>query len=313
MKHVTMSTELRILEAASKKKSGAQRVAIYARISTAKQHTIDEQIAQARQRCTERGWVVKYILKDEALSGGDATRPAFQRLLDLAEQGLIDVVVIWKIDRLARSLAHAAAVEEILREQGVAVHSCTEPIDTTTPVGRFVFGNLANAAQLELDLIKERIRMGMYRCAREGRWTRPSVPLGYRKTKNHHLRIHPQEADLVRHIFRTYLQAGSDAETAHHLNQTGQLHRGQRWTASAVAMVLTNPLYTGTLTASGFTQNLPRLRVIDEELEAAVKRARQQKLRDGKRSSPSLREAAIESVFTQYLEGLQTLTEAGGC
>ncbi|MEA3203583.1 MAG: site-specific recombinase, partial [Thermoplasmata archaeon] len=208
MKALAVPAELRVLEAVPAKKSTApQRVAIYARISTAKQNTIEEQVAQARQRCQERGWSVRYILKDEALSGRDASRPAFQRLLDLAESGSIDVVVIWKIDRLARSLAHAAAVEEILREHNVAIHSCTEPIDTTTAVGRFVFGNLANAAQLELDLIKDRIRMGMYRCAREGRWTRPSVPLGYRKTKNHHLRIHKEEADLVRSIFTTYLQA----------------------------------------------------------------------------------------------------------
>ncbi|MCA1812039.1 MAG: recombinase family protein, partial [Halobacteriales archaeon] len=162
MKAIVAPPELRVLEAATAKKAGPQRVAIYARQSTPKQHSIDEQVLLCRQRAQERGWRVTHILKDDGLSGRDATRPAFQRLLDLAEQGLIDVVVAWKIDRLARSLAHAAAVEEILREHNVGIHSCTEPIDTTTPVGRFVFGNLANAAQLELDLIKERIRMGMY-------------------------------------------------------------------------------------------------------------------------------------------------------
>jgi hypothetical protein len=75
-------------------------------------------------------------------------------------------------------------------------------------------------------------------------------------------------------------------------------------------MVLTNALYAGTLSASGFTQNLPNLRIVEAGLERAVKQARQQKLRDGQRTSQSLREAAIESVFTQYVEGLEALIDS---
>jgi site-specific DNA recombinase len=208
--------------------TGVLRAAVYARTSSPKQTTIPAQVRIARARAQERGWRVKYVLQDEALRGDDLTRPGFQRLIDLAERRAIDVVVVWKIDRLARSLSHAVAVEELFQQYMVAIHSCTEPIDTTTPVGRFIFGNLANAAQLEKDIIRERTRMGVFQRASDGKWIQPNIPLGYKKVKGRRLAIDAADAEIVREVFRAYKDHRSFAETAHALNAAGLTFEGSR-------------------------------------------------------------------------------------
>lgn len=290
------------IEQAEEPRPGMLRAAIYARTSTAKQQTIDAQVALCRQRCRERGWKVKYILQDEGLSGVDSERPGFQRLMDLAEDQAIDVVVVWKIDRLARSLAHAAALEDVFRQAGAAIHSCTEPIDTTTSSGRFVFGTLANAAQLEREIIKERTRMGMEYRALQGSWLNNNIPYGYRRTKNNHLRIHGPEAQIVREIFETYLVAKSYAETAGLLNTCGVTYRGTPWTVKRIRTVVENEIYRGKLTVGRVARPVERLRVVSDDLAQRVKEQRQKDERHGERASELVREASIANVFNQYFQ-----------
>jgi len=144
--------------------------AIYARTSSANQrfgYSIDEQISRCWDRCEMMDWDIRYIFADEAESGRDTDRPEFQKLLDTAERGLIDVVVFWKLDRFCRSLTDLVQTEEELDQWDVALQSVTEYIDTTTPVGRFNFRNLASAAELETDLTSQRVKMGMYGMAKK--------------------------------------------------------------------------------------------------------------------------------------------------
>ncbi len=279
--------------------------AVYGRVSGPRQKTIPAQLDTCRELCKSRGWQVRYQLADQALKGDDPSRPGFQRLMDLAEARAISTVVVWKIDRLARSLAHAVAIEELLRGYGVCIVSCTEPIDTTTPIGRFLFGTLANAAQLEKDIIKERIALGMFRQAREGRWTRSSIPIGYRLTKGHFLRVEPGEAVTIVRVYDAFDAAGSLNETAHALNVAGVVHPRGEWTVERVRLVLENPLYCGRVEQSGASVDLPKLAIVTPERWQAARDRLSQAPRRGRPASKSAREKSIDRVFSQYLESLQ--------
>lgn len=276
------------------------RAALYARHSSPRQHSSDVQIQECRRRCDERGWRVKYILKDEARSGNDGEREGFWKLVELAEAGRIDVVVVWKIDRLVRNLAHAGVLEEQLRQHGVCIHSVTEPIDTTTPMGRFIFGNLVNAAALEREMIRERSRLGFEKSVRAGRWPRKDPPYGYRKTKNKHLRIFEAEAAQVRRVFEAYVRMGSFAEASGALNREGSTFRGSPWTVRRVRRILEHPIYAGSYTHSGITVDCPQLQVVDDETWNRAIAVRGNKPRNGKWASEDVRQAAINRIFAEY-------------
>lgn len=285
--------------------ASAWRAALYGRHSGPRQHSTETQIAECRKRCEERGWRARYILKDEAKSGNDGERAGFWRLLELAEAGLIDVVVVWKIDRFARNLGHAGTLEEELRSHGVCIHSVTEPIDTTTPMGRFIFGNLINAAALEREMIKERTKLGFEKSVRAGRWPRRDPPFGYRKTKGRHLRLDPDEANAVRAVFEAYLAQGSYSEAAHALNQQGCTFRGEGWTVRRVRRVLEHTIYDGHYTHSGLKVEAPRLRVLDPGTWKAAADLRNRKARNGRSASESVRDAAVDRIFAEYRRHLR--------
>lgn len=288
------------------------RAAIYARVSSPKQKTIPAQVQLCRARADERGWKVAYILQDQALQGDDLERPAFQRLMDLADRHAIDVVVCWKIDRLARSLAHMVGLEDLLNQRGVAIHSCTEPIDSTTPVGRFLLGNLANAAQLEKAIIKERVRMGVHSQALLGRWTQPQVPLGYRRTKGKYLRIVESEAEVVRRVFAEYVRHESYAETALALRNAALTNRGKEWTSERVRQTLENELYMGRFESGSVVKEMPEIAIVTPTAFAEVQTLRGLARRRGKPASADAREAMLDAVFDQYVESLRELPDPAG-
>jgi site-specific DNA recombinase len=293
--------KLEVVRASAEPQSGA---ALYGRVSSLKQKTVPGQLQACEELCQARQWNVRYRLADQALKGDNPDRPGFQKLMDLAEDHAISTVVVWKIDRLARSLAHAVAIEELLRKNGVSIVSCTEPIDTTTPIGRFLFGTLANAAQLEKDIIKERIALGMYRQAKEGRWTRSSVPLGYRLTKGHFLRCEPREAQVIVQVYDAFEERRSLNEAAHALAENGVAHPRGPWTPERVRLVLENPLYCGRVVQSGLTVTMPSLALVSPERWESARRLLSQGDRRGKPATQSAREASIERVFAQYVAGL---------
>ncbi|MES2154446.1 MAG: recombinase family protein [bacterium] len=296
--------ELPRLEVVRTKQTDQTGAALYGRVSGPKQKTIPGQLDVCRALCEARNWKVRYQLADQALKGDDPTRPGFQRLMDLAEERAIATVVVWKIDRLARSLAHAVAIEELLRKNGVAIVSCTEPIDTTTPIGRFLFGTLANAAQLEKDINRERIELGMYRQARDGRWTRSSVPLGFRLTKGHFLRVEPKEAVMIVQVYDFFDTKGSLNETAHGLNQSGAYHPRGEWTAERVRLVFENPLYCGRVVQSGVTVEKAKLAIVPPARWEQTRQRLASAPRRGRPASRSAREESIDRVFDQYFASL---------
>lgn len=294
-----------VAEARNRSKPAA---AIYARHSSSKQKSIPAQVEKCRARCADRGWNIKYVLKDEGRSAVRDKRDAFDHLLDLIRDQSFDVLVVWKIDRIVRNLAQAAVLREFADEHGIALHSVIEPIDTTTSLGRFIFGIIASVAQLEIDINKERVTMGIEHRASEGRWARPHVPFGYRRTKGNYLRVIRDEAKSIERCFVCYLEERSYSRTAMALNSEGCPWKGgEPWTENRVRQTLENPAYDGRVKIGGVESARPQMRIVSRELFQKVRMARRARGQSGRPLARSEKEQAIDNVFSQYLATLDEL------
>lgn len=283
--------------------------AIYARTSSSSQrfgYSIDEQVRRCWERCEQAGWVVGYTFMDEAESGRNMDRPKFQALLDTAEKSWIDVVVFWKLDRFCRSLVDLVKTEERLNEWGVALQSVTEYIDTTTPVGRFNFRNLASAAELETDLTSQRAKMGMYGLAQDHKWPNDLPPIGYNKTADDTLRVNEDEKELVEHIFRLYLREKSMPQVAYLLNEKEfRTKKGKKWCRQSVKKVLSNELYVGTYRIAKFEDHVEDYRILNDELFEAVTETRFRFQRAKGRMDESRKQSKAQRICSQYKDSLK--------
>lgn len=283
--------------------------AIYARTSSGSQkwgYSLDGQVRRCWDRCQQMGWHVTHVFCDEAISGKDPDRPMFQQLLSRAEAGAYDVIVVWKLDRFSRSLLHAVRLEEEIREWGIALHSITEQIDTTTPAGRFNFRSISSAAEFERDLSKKRSEMGMHELALENKWPNDHPPLGYRKCPDGSLEIVDEEADTVREIFERYLELRSMPELAEELNNTGISTKEEKdWTARGVGDILRNELYIGHYSVADVEEYVPEYQLLEEDLFQEVTKVRSRFQRDNstaERSNmpESRKEQRVRSVLDQF-------------
>ena len=206
-----------IMPAATKK----LRCAVYTRKSTDEGldkefNTLDAQ----REACEAyvasqraEGWtLVRDRYDDGGFSGGTLERPALKRLLADIEQGLVDVIVVYKIDRLSRSLMDFAKLVETMETHGVTFVSVTQSFNTTTSMGRLTLNILLSFAQFEREVIGERIRDKVAASKARGMWMGGKVPLGYDVT-NRKLVINETEAPRVRRVFELFVETGSGVET----------------------------------------------------------------------------------------------------
>ena len=287
--------------------------AIYARTSSPNQksnYSIEGQVNQCWSYCQQRGWAVRYVFVDECQSGGTVERPKFQLMLEKAKKHEIDVIVFWKLDRFCRSLVDLVNIERMLRSWGVGLCSVTEFIDTTTPVGRFNFRNIASVAELERELIGERAKLGLHALARELKWPNPHPPLGYDKSSDGRLVINAEEAELVHRIFNMYLQERSMAQVAYQLNMEGiKTKRGGDWTARAVRDILTNKLYIGEYNVAGISQHVEEYAIIDKEVFNKAQRVRLRFKRGvGKKPKMPLdrKAAKIEKILRRFRKAFES-------
>src|SRR5205823_8495904 len=193
------------------------RCAIYTRVST--EHGLDQEFnsldAQYDAACAyiksqaHAGWaMLRAKYDDGGYSGGSTDRPDLQRLLDDIRTRKIDVIVVYKVDRLTRSLADFAKLVELFDAYGVSFVSVTQHFNTTTSMGRLTLNVLLSFAQFEREVTGERIRDKIAASKKKGIWMGGIVPFGYR-VRDRKLIIVPTEADRVRHIFRRYCVVGS--------------------------------------------------------------------------------------------------------
>lgn len=280
------------------------KAAIYARTSANKpgfHYSIDEQITRCWNRCEQQDWEVIFVFTDEAESGTNTDRPAFQDMIEKAELGYFDIVVFWKLDRFCRSLTDLVNTEERLAENDVALQSVTEYIDTASPVGRFNFRNLASAAELESDLTSQRVQIGMHGMAKEHRWPNSHPPLGYDLADDQTLSVNTEEARLVRRIFKMYLKHRSMPTVAYKLNQEGiTTKKGNEWCRWSIKKILSNELYCGEYRLGEFKDEVPEYQIVIERLFDAVTETRYRFQHSKGQISEERKRSKADKILSQF-------------
>lgn len=240
------------------------RCAIYTRKSTDEGLDQDFNSLEAqRESCaayilsqTHEGWEASGSRYDDGgFSGGSLERPALQALMKDIDKGLIDIVVVYKVDRLTRSLADFAKLVEVFDRQNVSFVSVTQAFNTTNSMGRLTLNVLLSFAQFEREVTAERIRDKFRASKEKGMWMGGRPPLGY-DIDNRKLVINEAEAQQVRYIYRRYLEFRSvtalkkdlDARKARSkrwVTQKGKTGGGCSFTKGALYTLLQNPTYIG--------------------------------------------------------------------
>src|SRR5687767_278286 len=167
------------------------------------------------------GWeALKTRYDDGGYSGGNMDRPALRQLLADVAAGKVNVIVVYKVDRLTRSLADFAKIVEALDAKGASFVSVTQAFNTTTSMGRLTLNVLLSFAQFEREVTGERIRDKVAASKKKGMWMGGPVPLGY-EVKDRKLVVNPAEAATVRHIFERYVALRSGPQLADELLASG--------------------------------------------------------------------------------------------
>ena len=142
--------------------------ALYLRVSTADQTTLNQEL-ELKKHCEREGIEIFKIYKDEGVSGAQTSRPQLDLMLQDMRNKEFEIVIVWKFDRLGRSTAHLLQVLEELKNRKVRLIATSQNIDTSTPMGEFFFTILAGFSQMERELIRERIKLGLERRKKEGK------------------------------------------------------------------------------------------------------------------------------------------------
>jgi site-specific DNA recombinase len=213
------------------------------------------------------GWLlVSDRYDDGGFSGGTLERPALKRLLADIEAGRIDVVVVYKIDRLSRSLMDFSRLVEVFDRQNVTFVSVTQSFNTTTSMGRLTLNVLLSFAQFEREVIGERIRDKFAASRRRGMWMGGWAPLGY-EVRDRKLVVNEQDAKLVRSIFQRFLKTGSATILARQLIQEGVRNKyGKLIDKGMLYKLLNNPVYIGEAVHKGVSYPGEHVAIVDRKI-----------------------------------------------
>ena len=244
-------------------KQQTKRCAIYTRTSVENPKQSFSSVNAQFSACADyigsqvgQGWqLVDIFYEDRGYSGGHTRRPAFQLLIADIHRGLIDIVVVHRLDRLSRSMTDFQRMHTLFQEKNVAIVSVTQSIDTSHYTGRLATNLLTTFAQFERDLIGERVKEKRAQTLRKGLWQGTSSPLGY-KVENARLIVVPDEEKLVQEIFKRYAQGESVTELFKDLNargiktkqwqsRAGKPKGGKSYDRNAIYTILKNRVYLG--------------------------------------------------------------------
>ena len=285
-------------------KASSRRCAIYTRKSSEEGLEQDFNSLHAQREACEafiksqagEGWrLVKTAYDDGGLSGGTMERPALQRLLADINQGLIDVVVVYKVDRLTRSLTDFAKMVEVFDAHAVSFVAVTQQFNTTTSMGRLTLNVLLSFAQFEREVTGERIRDKIAASKQKGIWMGGLVPLGY-EVNERRLSVNQSEAETVREIFRRYLELGCVRQLMEDLNRrgirskvrvarNGKTSGGNSFFRGALYVLLSNPIYIGEIRHKNIRHPGLHEPIVDRELwEKTQLLLRSQAVRGGSRT-----------------------------
>ena len=267
------------------------RCAIYTRVST--EHGLEQEFnsldnqreaseAYIKSQAHE-GWkLIRTLYDDGGYSGGSMERPALKRLLDDVRAHRVDVIVVYKVDRLTRSLADFAKLVELFDAHQASFVSVTQAFNTTNSMGRLTLNVLLSFAQFEREVTGERIRDKIAASKKKGIWMGGIVPLGYR-VENRALHVFEAHAAFVRDLFRRYLEIGSvvrlkaildreDVRLPVRTDGTGKATGGGLISRGHLYKILSNPIYLGRLTHKGQVHDGLHDPIVDQETWDRVQR-----------------------------------------
>lgn len=253
------------------------------------------------QKC--EGWTrAKKVYEDGGYSGGTIERPALQMLLADMAAGEFDAIVVYKIDRLTRSLRDFSKLSDLLDRNGVSFVAVTQQFSTASSTGRLTMNILLTFAQFEREVAGDRIRDKIAASARQGIWMGGHPALGY-DAPDKKLVVNPREADVVRHIFQRFIDLRSMGELRKDLEQSGIMskHRtlkdgresgGNAFSWHPLHSILTNPLYVGKIRHKGETHPGKHQAIIDpdqfERVQKLVQNVAAQEKTKREKAYPSL-------------------------
>lgn len=266
-----------------------QRCAVYTRKSTEdglekEFNSLDAQYeACAAYALSQKheGWeLVSERYDDGGFSGGNMERPGLKRLMADVAGGKVDIILVYKIDRLTRSLADFAKIVDVLDTAKASFVSITQSFNTTTSMGRLTLNMLLSFAQFEREVTGERIRDKIAASKRKGMWMGGPLPLGY-DVENRRLVVNAKEAELVRQIYQRYLELGSVVELADELNLKGHKTKvqlrasgprrgGCAFRRGTLYHLLSNPIYRGKIVHKGEVYPGEHEAIVPEDLWQAV-------------------------------------------
>jgi len=281
------------------------RCAVYTRKSTEEGLDMEFNSLDAqREACSayiasqrSEGWVeLADPYDDGGFSGGTLERPALRRLMADIEAGRVDVVVVYKIDRLSRALMDFARLVEVFDRCGVTFVSVTQSFNTTTSMGRLTLNVLLSFAQFEREVIGERIRDKVAASRRRGMWMGGFVPMGYR-VENRKLVVHEPEAAVIRRIFERFLKVGSATLLARQLRaEDVRSHRGRVVDKGALYRILRNRVYVGLAVHKGVAYPGEHAAIVSQTLWDKVQSILQE--------SPRVRGCRARAATPALLKGL---------
>jgi site-specific DNA recombinase len=268
------------------------RCAIYSRVSTDARLEQEFNSLDAQREASEayiksqthEGWsVVRSRYDDGGFSGGSIERPALQKLLLEVQAKRIDVIVVYKVDRLTRSLADFAKLVEMFDAHGVSFVSVTQSFNTTTSMGRLTLNVLLSFAQFEREVTGERIRDKIAASKKKGIWMGGVVPLGYR-VEARALHIVEDHAEMVRGLFKRYLEVRSvarlkeilDAEDVRlpiRIDGKGRSTGGGLFSRGHIYKIFSNPIYIGQIAHKGVVHEGQHPAILDRELWNTVRQS----------------------------------------
>ena len=265
------------------------RCAIYTRKSSEEGLEQDfNSLAAQREACeayirsqAHEGWKqLPDQFDDGGFSGGNMDRPALKQLIDLVSDGRVDIIVVYKIDRLTRSLTDFAKLAEVLEKQGVSFVSVTQQFNTTNSMGRLMLNVLLSFAQFEREITGERIRDKIAASKKKGMWMGGVPPMGY-DVANRQLVVNEIDAATVRRVFALYLEEGTvsallgrlerdDIRTAPRYSAKGNHYGNRPFTRGHLHKLLTNPIYIGRVPHKSVSHRGQHPGIIDKDTWDAV-------------------------------------------
>lgn len=287
------------------------KVGLYVRVSTVEQtenYSIGEQTERLEKYCEAMGWEIFKVYTDGGYSGGNMDRPALTQMIDDIKAGLLDKVVVYKLDRLSRSQYDTLyLIDKVFIANDTDFVSMTENFSTTSAIGKATMGLLAVFSELEKSRIAERMTMGKQARAKEGKWCGGrNIPIGYDYDKvNEKFIINDFEAMQYRELVRMFLDGTGFREIEKIFAEKGYVHKHGKWMPKTMRDVLRSKIYLGYLKYGGQWYKAEHTPLIDEETHETIvellnKRAEAYKLSGGK-----------SGVITTYLGGLLFCKKCG--